>query len=189
MSERTERLLWWLVLGVALGFLATMCAQRIVADELEDQTSETATKMLDRNNAIRRVRGLSPHVMDSRLRAAAQEHASYMARHRVMSHYTNGSPSTRAAKHGFVGGARENIAYGYNTVDQVFGTWAASGGHMANITSGTDLAGFGWAIAGDGTPYWCAVYGSTPSDSPPSPSPPYVEPPRRFLPRLFRARH
>src|SRR5262249_27261727 len=68
--------------------------------------------MLVRNNNIRRRVGLRPHRMNPALAAAAQDHANYMARTGQFSHYTNGSPQSRANKYGFGGGVLENIATG-----------------------------------------------------------------------------
>jgi uncharacterized protein YkwD len=114
--------------------------------------------MLARNNAIRTSRGMRPTFLSSRLTAAAQNHANYMARTGTMNHYTNGGPQARAAMYGFRGGVRENIAMGQPSVDSVFSTWTASGGHYANMMSHSDVAGFGYAVGANGQPFWVAVY-------------------------------
>jgi len=120
----------------------------------------TILNMLARNNAIRTSRGMRPMILSSRLTAAAQNHANYMARTGGFSHYTNGGPQGRAATHGFRGGVRENIAMGQPSVDSAFAVWTASGGHYANMMSHTDVAGFGYAVGSNGRPYWVAVYGN-----------------------------
>lgn len=130
----------------------------------DDDLSEVQSQMLSRNNEIREARSLKPHRSNPHLMAAAQDHASYMARTRSFSHYSNGGPSGRAARHGFAAGVRENIAYGYQTVAATFGIWTNSGGHYANLMSGTSDAGFGVAYSTDGTPYWVAVYGTPPAE-------------------------
>ncbi|MFO0904497.1 MAG: CAP domain-containing protein [Pirellulales bacterium] len=119
-------------------------------------------RMLVRNNQMRGGVGLRSHRIDPALTKAAQDHANYMARTRDFSHYSNLGPSGRAQKYGFPYGVRENIAYGYPTVDAAFAGWQASGGHWANMTSGTTDAGFGYAVSPDGTAYWVAVYGNAP---------------------------
>lgn len=119
-------------------------------------------RMLVRNNQMRNGVGLRTHRINPALTKAAQDHANYMARTRDFSHYSNLGPSGRAQKYGFPSGVRENIAYGYPTVDAAFAGWQASGGHWANMTSGTTDAGFGYAVSADGTAYWVAVYGNAP---------------------------
>lgn len=116
--------------------------------------------MLTRNNSIRSSRGMRPMTLSSRLTAAAQNHANYMARTGGFSHYSNGGPQGRAAMYGFRGGVRENIAMGQPTVDSAFNTWTASGGHYANMMSHSDVAGFGYAVGNNGQAYWVAVYGN-----------------------------
>jgi uncharacterized protein YkwD len=98
--------------------------------------------------------------LSSRLTAAAQNHANYMARTGSFSHYSNGGPQGRVAMYGFRNGVRENIAMGQPSVDSAFNTWTASGAHYANMMSHSDVAGFGYAVGANGQGYWVAVYGS-----------------------------
>jgi uncharacterized protein YkwD len=116
--------------------------------------------MLARNNALRTTRGMRPMSLSSRLTAAAQNHANYMARTGVFDHYSNGGPQGRVAMYGFRGGVRENIAMGQPSVDSAFQTWTASGAHYANMMSHSDVAGFGYAVGANGQAYWVAVYGN-----------------------------
>lgn len=120
----------------------------------------TLLSMLRRNNDVRRRVGLFPHRMNPVLTKAAQDHANYMARSGDFQHYSNAGPQGRAARYGFRGGVRENIAWNQQGVDGAFAAWTASGGHYASIISGTTEAGFGYAIAGNGSTYWVGVYGS-----------------------------
>lgn len=135
----------------------------------------TLLKMLARNNQLRQNRGLRPHRINPALTKAAQDHAAYMARTRVFSHYSNGGPGGRAVKHGFSAGVLENIGYGYGNVDSAFNGWFYSGGHFANMMSNTTDAGFGFALSPDGTPYWVAVYGTAPKGQEPKPETPKAE--------------
>lgn len=115
--------------------------------------------MLVRNNNIRRRNGLRPHRMNPALAAAAQEHANYMARTGQFSHYTNGSPQSRANKYGFGGGVLENIATG-GGLDNAFAMWTNSGAHYASIVSNTTDAGFGYAVGPGGGTYFVGIYGT-----------------------------
>jgi len=115
--------------------------------------------MLTRNNNIRRRVGLRPHRMNPALAAAAQDHANYMARTGQFSHYTNGSPQSRANKYGFGGGVLENIATG-GGLDNAFAMWQGSGAHYASIVSNTTDAGFGYAVGPNGAAYFVGIYGS-----------------------------
>jgi len=174
MNPRIERVVCWLAMLACFGLLAyAALASPARGDEPaqvveveEDQTLETRRAMLARSNQIRTARSLKPHKENVALMAAAQDHSRYMAKNRVMSHYVNGNPASRAKQAGFAAPyVLENIAYGYAGVDTTFRVWVASSGHYANLMSNTSDAGFGWAIAIDGTPYWCAVYG-TPTEEP-----------------------
>jgi uncharacterized protein YkwD len=115
--------------------------------------------MLTRNNNIRRRIGLRPHRMNPALAAAAQDHANYMARTGQFSHYTNGSPQSRANKYGFGGGVLENIATGGGP-DTAFSMWQGSGAHYASIVSNTTDAGFGYAVGAGGATYFVGIYGT-----------------------------
>lgn len=124
----------------------------------------TLRRMLIKNNAIRARLGLAPHRISPELTKAAQDHANYMASRHNFDHYANGGPNGRANRHGFQGGGvRENIARGQGDVEGAFAIWQGSGAHYASIVSHTTDAGFGLAVASNGTPYWVAVYGNGPA--------------------------
>jgi hypothetical protein len=97
--------------------------------------------------------------MNPALAAAAQDHANYMARTGQFSHYTNGSPQSRANKYGFGGGVLENIAMG-GGLDNAFVMWTNSGAHYASIVSNTTDAGFGYAVGPNGGTYFVGIYGT-----------------------------
>ncbi len=123
----------------------------------------TLLSMLRRNNDIRRRLGLLPHRINPALTQAAQDHANYMARTGDFQHYSNGGPQHRAGRYGFRGFVRENIAYNYRSVEDAFSVWQGSSGHYASIVSGTDEAGFGYAIGPGGAVYYVGVYGNATS--------------------------
>jgi uncharacterized protein YkwD len=160
-----------LLLGLAIGAFA-MAADSIPATSAANTSNKpaavkkpalhehpTLVKMLDRNNALRRAVGLPPHRISPALTKAAQNHAWYMAHSGAFSHESNGGPMYRAQRYGYRNLVRENIAMGQFDVSHVFSSWQSSGGHWANIASGTRDAGFGYAIGPDGSTYWVAVYG------------------------------
>jgi hypothetical protein len=159
---------------ITFGMVAMLCASVAAAD---DAASDSGTRaqaapqvrplhrhptlfgMLVRNNNIRRRVGLRPHRMNPALAAAAQDHANFMARTGQFSHYTNGSPQSRAGKYGFGGGVLENIATG-GGLDNAFVMWQNSGAHYASIVSGTSDAGFGYAVGPGGATYYVGIYGT-----------------------------
>lgn len=118
----------------------------------------TLLGMLRRNNDIRRGVGLWPHRMNPALTKAAQDHANYMARTGDFQHYSNGGPQGRAARYGFHGGVRENIAWNYQGIEGAFGAWTTSSAHYASLVSSTTDAGFGYAVGNNGSTYWVGVY-------------------------------
>ena len=128
-----------------------------MSEELYKHT--TILDMLKASNAIRNRQGLKAHIINKQLCIAAQNHANYMAKTGDFSHYSNGGPSGRAARHGFHGMSAENIAMGQLNVGSVFQSWHSSSGHWANITSNATLAGFGYAISPGGTGFWVGMYG------------------------------
>lgn len=123
----------------------------------------TLLRMLFRNNTVRNRVGLRAHRVHPALTKAAQDHANYMARTGDFSHYSNLGPSGRASKYGFRYGVMENIAYGYPSIEAAFAAWQASGGHWANMSSNSSVAGFGFAKSSSGTTYWVAMYGTAPA--------------------------
>ncbi len=120
----------------------------------------TLVRMLEENNRLRESVGRPAQQISPELTRAAQDHAWYMARTGHFSHESNGGPVARAVKYGFGGFSGENIAMGQPTVRSVFQSWRTSSGHWANMISNTTLAGFGYAVAPDGSTYWVAMYGN-----------------------------
>ena len=118
----------------------------------------TIKKMRQESDRIRQEAGKPGQELNEELCKAAQGHAEYMAEHGNMSHYINGSPSSRAKNAGWKGGfVTENIAYGQRSIKSVFSVWRNSGGHYYNMIGNYDKCGFGLAYRGT-TPYWYAVY-------------------------------
>jgi uncharacterized protein YkwD len=141
--------------------MLTEAAKAAPADPLHRHP--TLLRMLFRNNTVRNRFGLRSHRVHPALTKAAQDHANYMARTGDFSHYSNLGPSGRASKYGFRYGVMENIAYGYSSIEAAFAAWQASGGHWANMSSNSSVAGFGFAKSSNGTTYWVAMYGTAPA--------------------------
>lgn len=120
----------------------------------------TLIRMLSENNRLRASVGRPPQQISPELTRAAQDHAWYMSRTGSFSHESNGGPLSRATRYGFYGLAGENIAMGQPTVSSAFQSWRSSSGHWSNIISGATLAGFGYAVAPDGSTYWVGMYGN-----------------------------
>lgn len=104
-----------------------------------------------RLSALRASNGLArPLAHSAALQAAAQNHADAMARTGQFGHTgANGSTLSsrvRAAGYRACYGA-ENIAYGQNSVGQVFQDWMASPGHRTNILA-AQATQFGFARTG-----------------------------------------
>lgn len=151
--------------GLIAVLVSVLAASLVAADtEKAEKTPlhehETLVKMLKENNRLRASVGLPPQEISPELTKAAQKHAWHMARTGHFSHYGNGGPTARAARHGFHSPVAENIAMGHHTIKGVFRGWRASGGHWANMTGREGLAGFGYGIGPHGERYWVAVYGN-----------------------------
>jgi uncharacterized protein YkwD len=106
-------------------------------------------------NAERAKAGCPALTVDPALTKAAQEHSEDMAAHRNMSHTGSdgSSPADRITGAGYRWSAYgENVAYGYDTPEQVMAGWMASSGHRANILDcGFKEIGVGLAQPGS---YW-----------------------------------
>jgi len=142
--------------------IAASCLFASVAAAQEKQPLHehpTLVSMLVRNNELRTEEGLPSHRMSPELCKAAQFHARYMARTRDFRHEANLGFVARAKKFGYVGTIYENIAWGQLSVAAVFAGWKESPSHWKALKSETNIAGFGYAIADDGTTYWVTMYG------------------------------
>lgn len=167
MREQTERLLWWLVLAIAIGGLAIMCAQNLRADELDNLT-DRQVQLHAENQRHRVAAGLAPQQLDAELCRLCQAHAERQA----------------ASGRMFHGGQDNCVAYGTSTAPATIAMWLGSPPHRAWLMSRTDRAGWGAAQSDRGVWFWAAAFrGQTSSDgglyTPATP--------RRW--RLFRARH
>ncbi len=154
-------------MGSVCAVTMLMCFQAAVATPAEAEAKPqalhehpTIVRMWHRNNELRSRVGLRAQRLCPRLTRAAQDHAWFMARTRSFSHHSNGGPMGRAHRYGYTGMVSENIAMGQPTVESAFHAWQNSSGHWANMTSNTQDAGFGYAIAPDGSAYWVAMYGN-----------------------------
>ena len=115
-------------------------------------------RLLALHNAERAKHGLPPLKRDAQLEAAAQVWALRMSNSGVLSH---ADFAGRITAQGYRWRAcAENIAFGDQTADTVFGTWMRSGGHRANILGRYADVGFGHMIDARGQHWWCADFGS-----------------------------
>jgi uncharacterized protein YkwD len=112
------------------------------------------TEILSEHNKERSVRNAEPLKSDPVLQERAQKWAELMARRHSLTHSRLQLDGTPYSSMG------ENIAMGYPTIDSVMDGWMESPGHKRNILSKRYThAGFGYAKAKDGSPYWCAQFG------------------------------
>jgi uncharacterized protein YkwD len=124
-----------------------------------------AAAVLDLTNAERSRAGLPPLQGNGRLVQAAQLHAEQMVVVRRMDHVLSGvqypAPEDRLAAAGYDWRAyAENVAVGQRGAAEVVSAWMQSPGHRANILNAkyTEL-GFGFALDGNGRPYYAQVFG------------------------------
>lgn len=93
-------------------------------------------ELLDAINDVRALNGLSALVMDKRLYLAAEKHARDMGVRDYFSHVSpsGSTPAQRVEEEGYRWrSVAENIAAGYNTVEDVVNGWVNSDGHFRNI--------------------------------------------------------
>jgi uncharacterized protein YkwD len=91
--------------------------------------------------------------------------ARHMARFYYFGHVDPAPPLTRSvpdrlAACGFAGGGSENIAFGYETAEEVVAAWLHSPGHRRNIdSSGWRYMGVGAAESERGGTFWAQNFG------------------------------
>ncbi|MFF5703750.1 CAP domain-containing protein [Streptomyces sp. NPDC012794] len=123
--------------------------------------SDALTKVLELVNQARAAAGCPAVTINEKLTKAAQDHSADMAAHRNMSHTgSDGSDAgrrlTRAGYEWRTYG--ENVAYGYNSPEQVMEGWMNSPGHKRNILDCSyKEIGIGLAQPGQ---YWTQDFGA-----------------------------
>ena len=86
--------------------------------------------------------GKGPLQLDEECCRIAQRWANYMAANGAFHH----------------GGGEQIIAYGSQTIPDVFVLWMNSPGHASWILSSSKKCGWGYQRSADGTPYWVGVF-------------------------------
>ena len=110
-------------------------------------------------NAARQRAGCGPLTVDASITAAAQGHASDMAKRDYFEHTTPEGVTfdQRIRNAGYPRPGAENIAKGASSAEQVMGLWMNSPGHRANILN-CDLDTIGVGLDRDGF-YWVQDFG------------------------------
>jgi uncharacterized protein YkwD len=146
-----------LVVGVGL----LVCGPAAIGAP-EPEGGSVLAALVEGHNRERAAANLPPLAANPKLAAAAEAHARDMATHDKMTHEgSDGSaPAQRVEKQGYhFKGSGENVAEGYETVDEVMKGWMNSPHHKANILGEFTEMGGARAFSEDGKPYWCAVFG------------------------------
>lgn len=116
-------------------------------------------ELLDLHNKERSRYGKSLFTIDEKLSSAAQKHAEWMAKNRILSHTgaNRSSVKDRVGSGYIIYG--ENIAYGQRTEKDVVRAWMNSSGHRKNILNNYfKRIGFGYSKTSNGVIYWCVVF-------------------------------
>jgi len=118
--------------------------------------------IVDATNAARTTHGLPPLEVDIKLCTAAGEHARNMASRRRLLHELP-IPGARTLTERVASvqyqwsSLGENIAWNY-PVEEVVQGWMSSAGHRRNILGKYTHIGVAFALADDGTYYYCQVF-------------------------------
>lgn len=112
------------------------------------QLIEVERQVIERTNAERSRRGLSPLRLCPRLQEQARDHAAWMSRNRKM-------------QHGRHPGAAENVATGQKNPSAVLNSWMNSPGHRSNIlrSTYTRIGAAAYKTPGTNRVYWCQQFG------------------------------
>ncbi|TDD70282.1 CAP domain-containing protein [Jiangella aurantiaca] len=123
--------------------------------------SEREQEVVDLTNEIRADEGCGPLHADDRLHEAAVLHSEDMAERDYFDHVTpeGVGPGERAERAGYDSWGGENIAWGYQSAEDVVEGWMDSQGHRENILN-CDFQAIGVGAAdSDGGPYWTQMFG------------------------------
>ena len=126
------------------------------------QSGTRQTQVVSLVNQKRAAAGLGSLASDRQLSAVAQKKAEDMAKNGYFSHtsptYGSAFDMLKAAGISYRT-AGENIAKGQKTAETVMNGWMNSSGHRANILSSSyTRIGVGYAVDGNGTPYWVQIF-------------------------------
>lgn len=116
-------------------------------------------QIIEAHNAYRQSKGLSPLIKNDLLNQIALNHSNDMAAHHLMSHLGSdfSTPFIRMNRVGYnFSYAGENIAAGYNYLDDVMNAWKKSPGHNSNILN-ENFTDIGVAVVDN---YWTVDFGS-----------------------------
>ncbi|WP_157987479.1 CAP domain-containing protein [Jiangella endophytica] len=123
--------------------------------------SEREQEVVELTNEVRADEGCGPLRADDRLYEAAAEHSQDMAERDYFDHETpeGVGPGERAERAGYDSWGGENIAWGYQSAEDVVEGWMDSPGHRANILNcDFEAIGVGAADSSRG-PYWTQTFG------------------------------
>lgn len=117
--------------------------------------------MVQLTNLERERRGCEPLRIDERLHGASRAHSEDMATRDYLDHVNpdGEDPGERAAAAGYDAWSGENIAFGYQTADEVVEGWMSSKGHRDNILNcDSQAVGVGMSESPRGR-YWTQNFG------------------------------
>lgn len=131
------------------------------AEKAKPNSAQTREDLLRQHNKERREEGKKPLTLNSKLSAAAQSYADYLAKSGKFSHTAKGTMSSRVKDAGYKPKAvGENIAVGQPSVPTVLRSWMHSEGHKKNILSKNYTeVGFGIARDKKGRLLWVTDFG------------------------------
>nr|WP_296068345.1 CAP domain-containing protein [uncultured Actinoplanes sp.] len=169
MLDQVVRRLALLTVAPALAVLATPAHAGVPVPPLPPAAERDAvpprtlmSEVVTRTNQQRHRNGCPQLAVDRELTVASVRQSLYMARTGLFSHVWRDGTTfvARSRAAGYRQPSGENIAWGYQTADEVIAAWMASPSHRANILNcsahsiGTGVV-YGW----NGVPYYTQVFG------------------------------
>jgi uncharacterized protein YkwD len=149
---------WYLLIAVLAGVCTAVPCR---AEKAKPDSDKTRSDLLKQHNKERKEDGKKPLALNSKLSAAAQTYAEYLARSGKFSHTAKGTMSSRVKDAGYKPKAvGENIAVGQSSVPTVIKSWMHSEGHKKNMLSKNYTeVGFGIAKDKKGRLLWVTDFG------------------------------
>jgi uncharacterized protein YkwD len=144
------------------GFAIGAADDRAGPSVAPSQAEQLRELVLTLHNQARLDEKLPSLAVNKKLEAAAEAHAKEMARRHTMTHTgeDGSTPTSRIEAQGYrLKRCGENVAFGRYSPQRLMKGWIDSPVHRANIFGNFTQIGVGYAVAQDGTAFWCVNFG------------------------------
>ncbi|WP_116086899.1 CAP domain-containing protein [Tropicimonas sp. IMCC34011] len=147
--------------AISAAIFLSLGATQVGACIIPSQADALSSRVMDLTDGLRSRVGAGPLSHDARLAEAAQKQACWVARTGRTIHRGAAGVSSRVRQTGYrYTLAGENLAWSYETPEQVAAAWMRSRSHRRAMLDDRMMeAGVAVAVSEDGMPVWVLVLG------------------------------